>query len=74
MSDMPFLDSINPIGDELYWIQSISLGKQTISLSKVKNCQDTWIWDDGEDFSPKYTTYIILTCDDIQERNELSPS
>lgn len=60
---LPFIEGINPIGDELYWLQSISSGKQALSLKEAKKCKNTWIWVDGDNYSPKYSTFIIQTDD-----------
>ena len=59
LSELPFFEGINPIGDELYWLQSIALGKQSITMELKK--ENTWKWNERENYSPVYTTYIIKT-------------
>lgn len=59
ISELPFIEGINPIGDELYWLQSIALGKKSLNLElEIKN---TWKWNEGAQYSPVYLTYIIKT-------------
>lgn len=59
ISELPFFEGINPIGDELYWLQSIALGKKSLTLELKK--KNTWVWKEGEKYSPAYSTYIIKT-------------
>lgn len=59
ISQLPFIDEINPIGDELYWLQSITLGKRSLTLEQVAKCDSTWKWIEGENYSPPYCTFII---------------
>ena len=59
ISELPFSDEINPIGEELYWLQSITLGKRTLTLEQVEKCDGTWKWIEGENYSPAYLTFVI---------------
>ena len=61
ISEIPFYEGINPIGDELYWLQSFALGKHTLTLERVKNCENTWTWEEGKNYSPAYLTFIVCT-------------
>ena len=61
ISSLPFVIGINPIGDELYWIQNVALGKLEITLNRYSKCKQVWKWSEGENYSPPYTTFIIKT-------------
>jgi len=61
MGSLPFSDGINPIGDELYWIQNVALGKSEITLEQYPHYGQVWKWSEGKAYSPPYTTLIIKT-------------
>ena len=61
IKSIPFIEGINPIGDELYWIQNIALGKSKITLRSMSKYENIWRWCEGENYLEPYTTYIILT-------------
>jgi hypothetical protein len=61
IKSLPFIESINPIGDELYWIQNIALGKTEVTLRSLNECKQVWKWCEGEDYLYPYTTFIIKT-------------
>jgi hypothetical protein len=56
---LPFIEGINPLGDELYWLQTLTAADSAIQLQPVANCRESWHWLDGERYAPRYTTYII---------------
>ena len=61
MNSLPFIEGINPIGDELYWIQNIALGKIEVTLRPQSEYENVWKWCEGEDYLIPYTTFIIKT-------------
>ena len=61
INSLPFVEGINPIGDELYWIQNIALGKAKITLRSLTKHMNLWKWCEGEDYLFPYTTHIIKT-------------
>jgi len=58
---LPFIEGINPIGDELYWIQNTALGKIKVTLRSLDEHTNVWKWCEGEDYLFAYTTHIIKT-------------
>ena len=61
ITSMPFIEGINPIGDELYWIQNIALGKTELTLRALEKHTNVWKWCEGEDYLFPYTSHIIET-------------
>lgn len=61
INSLPFIEDINPIGDELYWIQNIALGKTEVTLRSLTEYTNVWKWCEGEDYLYPYTTFIIKT-------------
>ena len=61
INSLPFIKEINPIGDELYWIQNIALGKTEVTLRSLTEYTNIWKWCEGEDYQTPYSTYIIKT-------------
>lgn len=61
INSLPFIEGINPIGDELYWIQNIALGKIGVTLRSLPEHTNVWKWREGEDYLFPYTTYVIKT-------------
>ena len=61
INSLPFIEGINPIGDELYWIQSIAMGKTEVTLRSLTEHTNVWKWCEGEDYLFPYTTCIIKT-------------
>ena len=64
IQSLPFAEGINPIGDELYWIQNIASGKIVVTLRSLKGCPQVWKWYEGENYPFPYTSYIINTVTD----------
>lgn len=64
INSLPFIEGINPIGDELYWIQNIALGKIEVTLRPLTEHTNVWKWCEGEDYLFPYTTHIIKTIAD----------
>jgi len=61
IKSLPFIENINPIGDELYWIQNIALGKTEVTLRSLGECKQVWKWYEGENYLYPYITFIIKT-------------
>jgi hypothetical protein len=61
IKSLPFIEGINPIGDELYWLQNIALGKIEVTLRLLAEFEHVWKWSEGEDYLYPYTTYIVKT-------------
>ena len=61
IKSLPFISGINPIGDELYWLQNIALGKLEVTLNQYSDCEQVWKWLEGERYSPPYNTFIVKT-------------
>ena len=61
INSLPFIEGINPIGDELYWIQNIALGKIEVTLRPLSKCTNVWKWCEGEEYLFPYTSFIIRT-------------
>jgi hypothetical protein len=60
IKSLPFIEGINPIGDELYWIQNIALGKIEVTLRSLSEHANTWKWCEGENYTVPYTTIIKI--------------
>jgi hypothetical protein len=56
---LPFIEGINPLGDELYWLQTLTATDSPLELQPVAGCRQAWHWLDGARYSPRYTTHII---------------
>lgn len=63
ITSMPFIEGINPIGDELHWIQNIAAGKIELTFRSLEEHANVWKWCEGEDYPTPYTTYIIKTAE-----------
>ena len=61
INSLPFITGINPIGDELHWIQNIALGKIEVTLRSLTKCTNVWKWCEGENYITPYITFIIKT-------------
>jgi len=59
IGELPFVEGINPLGDELYWLQTIASHGRAIELQPMAQCKQTWQWLGGAHHTPPYTSYII---------------
>jgi len=61
INSLPFIEGINPIGNELHWLQKIATGKTGVTLDLLPDIDKVWSWDEGARYPIPYTTYVILT-------------
>jgi hypothetical protein len=47
--------------EELDWLAEVADGKRKVVLIAVPSCPNVWLWRDGDDREPKYSTYIVKT-------------
>ena len=61
IGELPLDDGGEISEEELDWLTEVKDGSRKIVLISVPSCPNVWLWRDGSDREPKYSTYIVKT-------------